>query len=105
MASDDPVHGKGRIGDGRWDPDFSDPSETLYFGELPVTTNQWSGANPSGCGGMGHWGCSDNTAFASTLAADRRVRIHNDGGNFLYYDGHVKWKKDTQAREHTYQED
>jgi len=97
--------GKGRIGDGRWDADFQDPAGTLWFGELPNNATQYEGNNPTGCGGMGHWGCSDNTAFASGQAADRRVRIHNGGGNYVYYDGHVKWQKETKQKEHTFQDD
>jgi len=95
----------GRIGSTHADADFAEPATTLFWACLPNTATQYSGNNPTGCGGYGFWGCSDNAAFSSGAAADRQSRVHNDGGNYLYYDGHAKWVKDTLAREHTLQAD
>jgi prepilin-type N-terminal cleavage/methylation domain-containing protein/prepilin-type processing-associated H-X9-DG protein len=100
--------GKGRVGDRRSDAQFEDPAGTLYFACMPNATNQYLPPNtPTGCSGLGFWGCSDNTPFPNpcTGRADRQSLVHSDGGNFLYYDGHVKWLKDTEARAHTVQMD
>ena len=96
---------KGRIGHGRPDVVFEEPSDTLFWGELPVRQGQWIGANPNGCGGLGHWGCNDHTAFAPSSPADRRPTVHAQGANYLFYDGHVKWEATTQQRQHTFQKD
>ena len=99
--------GKTRVADYHTDAQFEDVGNTLYFACLPDTATQYTGSNPNGCGGMGFWGCSDNVPFPtpSTVLVDRQSRVHTDGGNFLYYDGHVKWLRDTAAREHTIQMD
>jgi prepilin-type N-terminal cleavage/methylation domain-containing protein/prepilin-type processing-associated H-X9-DG protein len=100
---------KGRINNNtpRSDGDFADPAGTLYWACLPNTTARWSGADPTWCGGVGFIGEGDNTAFPASAGAAplRQSRVHNDGGNFSFYDGHVKWLKDTEARMHTYQAD
>ncbi|MCC7491494.1 MAG: DUF1559 domain-containing protein [Fimbriimonadaceae bacterium] len=97
--------GKGRIGSMYSDAIFAEPATTIYFAELPNAANQYAGGNPTGCGGYGYWGCADNAVFTSGQAAANQCRIHNDGGNYAYYDGHVKWVKDTAQQEHTYQSD
>jgi prepilin-type processing-associated H-X9-DG protein/prepilin-type N-terminal cleavage/methylation domain-containing protein len=96
---------KGRIGSGRPDVEFVEPSSTLFWGELPSTADQYAGSNPNGCGGLGHWGCSDNTAFSANDPAPWRAIPHGQGANFLFYDGHVEWIMNTTARQHTVQAD
>ena len=107
--------GKGRIAPNnnaagttapRADADFADPAGTIIWACLPNNTARWSGADPTWCGGVGFIGAADNTVYPGAgVAADRQSRVHNDGGNFAFYDGHVKWLKDTLASMHTYQED
>jgi len=94
---------KGRIGSARSDAAFEEPANTIYFAELPNSATGYSGGNPTGCSGYGFWGCADNTPFVSGDAAPNQCRIHNDGGNYGYVDGHVKWVKQTFQREHPYQ--
>ncbi len=95
---------KGRIANARADVEFVEPSGTLFWGELP-TTGQFIGSSPNGCGGLGHWGCDDNVAFNANDPVPRRAIPHGQGGNFLFYDGHVEWIMHTTARQHTIQAD
>ncbi|NUQ00160.1 MAG: prepilin-type N-terminal cleavage/methylation domain-containing protein [Armatimonadetes bacterium] len=95
----------GRIGSRRSDAVFVDPAGTQFVACMPNASSQWTGNDPTGCGGYGYWGCSDNQLFSPGDVVDRRSLVHNDGGNYAYYDGHVKWEKAPLQRSHTVQND
>ncbi len=100
--------GKGRINNNtpRSDADFADPAGTMYWACLPNTATQYSGGSPTWCGGVGFIGDADNAVFpAGGESTLRQSKTHNEGGNYHFYDGHVKWLKEVPARMHTFQED
>ena len=99
--------GKGRIGQGHHDTRFAEPSDTLFWGELPENgdANKWINHWTGGCGAMGYWGCGDGTGFSPGKPAPWRPAVHGQGGNFLFYDGHSKWAANTEQRQHTWQQD
>jgi len=89
-----------RFGDGRPDnrpmADFKVPAETIML------------SDSNGCGRPCIEGgcCGDPNNYNPNEPADWSYdKRHNDGANFAFYDGHVKWQRTTPRRLWTMRED
>jgi prepilin-type N-terminal cleavage/methylation domain-containing protein/prepilin-type processing-associated H-X9-DG protein len=71
------------------DPSKSSNPAAILLGECQGSqgTKTWTG-NPM---------ASDGTWTGTAGTAAPRRRRHNDGANYLFWDGHVKWYKDSYA--------
>ncbi|MEI6499816.1 MAG: DUF1559 domain-containing protein [Armatimonadota bacterium] len=71
---------------GMSDAAVSDPSNRLVV---------WDHANTPGCADTTNFTSNPRppfTPFAGTATAEKHYQVrHNGGGNYLYYDSHVKW--------------
>ena len=89
-----------RYGDGRPDgvslAQIPTPSDTIMLSD---SNNCGRPCIEAGC-------CGDVNAYDPNEAADGSYeKRHNDGANFAFYDGHVKWYKTTPRRMFTLRAD
>jgi len=79
---------------GQGDAVVEDPSGTLLLLDADADNRKWLNDQPITVGGQAY-----ADAFRTLLTSSPDLERHTDGLNFLFYDGHVKWRRGSQVRD------
>jgi prepilin-type N-terminal cleavage/methylation domain-containing protein/prepilin-type processing-associated H-X9-DG protein len=84
--------------DGRSMADFPVPATTIELGEVACARACVEAGCPGGS-------CGDPNNYNPNETYEMWHKRHNEGANFTFYDGHVKWLKTTRRGDFTMRED